>query len=95
MRLRVVVTAAGTLLFSLAARPAFADMLPSFPDPWAPETGPLMFLGLLLALTVSGTSFLLLRRLQRAPEAAEPEAAETTVEGDNGTSDDSAFDCED
>lgn len=94
MRFRAGILVLGTVLFTLSAMPAFADMLPSFPDRSAPETTPLLLVGLFCAVAVSGTSLLLLQRIRRARGAVDTEVAELTPPTGDAR-DDSGFDVED
>lgn len=93
MRFRLNIFSVGAVLFSLAAAPAFADVMPGFPDSSAPETVPVLLVGLISTAVVSGTSFLLLRRIQRSRESVGAEAA-GIVQPPESTLDDSGSDLE-
>lgn len=94
MRHRATILLTGTALFSLSAARAFADILPSFPDPEAPETKPLLAVALLFAAIVSGTSFWLLRRIGRARRIEREDVTKAIATPTDDVSDDSRVDGE-
>jgi hypothetical protein len=80
MKRRYAVLAGTTVLATLIPTSVcHADVLPSFPDPHAPETMWILMAGVAFVVVVSGASFYLLRRIahRRVDQAPDVSAAST------------------